>query len=114
MPPIEPTSVTRPDELLRVAQEYADLFNARPLEDIDELIADACVDPFWDDRTNLLSLLADEPEALGLVLAADDDDYVVVRFAGAWVVDTSPVDWDGLEERAFRPDPGDDDDRFRS
>jgi hypothetical protein len=60
-----------------------------------------------------LSLLADEPEALGLVLAADDDDYVVIRFAGRWVVDTSPVDWEGLEERAFRPEPGDDD-RFPS
>ena len=69
MPPRESPSTTRPEELLRVAQEYADLFNANPLEDIDRLIADACVDPFWDDRTNLLSLLADEPEDLGLVLA---------------------------------------------
>jgi len=101
------TSPTKPAELLRVAQEYADLFNANPLDDIDRLIADACVDPFWDDRTNLLSLLADDPGDLGLVLGHDRDDYVVVRYTGEWVVDLSPVDWEALEDRAFDPDPYD-------
>src|ERR1700738_1169959 len=86
-------------------REYADLFNARPLEDIDELIADACVDPFWDDRTNLLSLLAEEPEGLGCGLSPDTEDYVVIRCVGEWVVDGSPVDWAGLEDRAFDPGP---------
>ncbi len=107
MPPTKPTPAslpTRSQELLRVAQEYADLFNASPLEEIDRLIADACVDAFWDDRTNLLSLLADEPDELGLVLAADAEDYVVVRYVGQWVVDFSPVDWEALEDRAFDPD----------
>jgi hypothetical protein len=109
MPQTEPTATTKPEELLRVAQEYADLFNARPLEDIDRLIADACVDPFWDDRTNLLSLLADEPEDLALVLADHPDDYVVIRFVGEWVVDTSPVDWEALEDQAFDPSFDDND-----
>lgn len=98
---------TKAPELLLVAGEYAELFNGVPLEDIDRLIADACVDPFWDARTNLLSLLADEPENLGLVLATDPEDYVVVRYADSWIVDTSPVDWEALEDRAFAP--GDDD-----
>lgn len=101
-------SSVRPAELLRVAQEYADLFNSNPLDDIDHLISDACVDPFWDDRTNLLSLLADDPEDLGLVLATDRADYVVVRYVREWVVDLTPVDWDALEDRAFDPDPDDD------
>jgi hypothetical protein len=105
MPPTEHTSTTRPDELLRVGQEYADLFNANPIEDIDGLIADACVDPFWDDRTNLLSLLADEPEELGLVLATAPEDYVVIRFVDEWVVDTTPVNWDVLEGQAFDSEP---------
>lgn len=105
MPATEPTAMTKPEELLRVAQEYADLFNARPIDDIERLIADACVDPLWDDRTNLLSLLADEPQDLGLVLALDLDDYVVVRYVGEWIVDIAPVDWDELEDEAFDPDP---------
>lgn len=101
-------------ELVRVGDEYAELFNASSFEDIDRLIADACVDPFWDDRTNLLSLLADGPEDLGLVLAADRDDYVVVRFVGdarvgdingRWIVDCAPVDWEALEDEAFDDDP---------
>jgi hypothetical protein len=95
----------QPSELLRVAQEYADLFNASRLEDIDRLVADACVDPFWDDRTNLLSLLADGPEDVGLVLATDHDDYAVVRYVGEWVVDISVVDWELLEAQAFDPGP---------
>ncbi len=93
-------------ELIRAAQEYADLFNAYPVEEIDRLIADTCVDPFWDDRTNLLSLLADRPEELGLVLSNDDAHqcYVVVRYRdGEWIVDAAPVDWDALEDRAFAP-----------
>lgn len=101
MAPPHPTTSSRPEELLRVAQEYADLFNARPIEDIDRLIADACVDPLWDDRTNLLSFLADGPADLALVLATDPDEYVIVRFIDEWVVDTSLVDWDELEDEAF-------------
>jgi hypothetical protein len=105
MSPTDPTTaVTEAQELLRVAQEYADLFNSRPIEDIERLIADACVDPLWDDRTNLLSLAADDPEDLGLVLANDDEDYVVIRFIGEWVVDMAPVDWEELEDQAFGPD----------
>ncbi len=108
--PTAPTTHPGPtSELLRVAQDYADLFNASPLEDVDRLIADACVDPLWDDRTNLLSLIADEPEDLGLVLASEPDDCVVVRFLGQWVVDLSDVDWEAFEDRDFDPGPDDDD-----
>ena len=97
---------SQPSDLLDAAEHYAELFNAGSIHDVDRVIADACVDPLWDDRTNLLSLLADDLEDLGLVLATSPDDYVVVRFvgvraAGKWVVDTSPVDWDSLEDEAF-------------
>jgi hypothetical protein len=86
--------------------EYRDLFSACAMDDVDRLIAEACLDPFWDDRTNLLSLLAERPEDLGLVLSNDDDhqSYVVVRYRDReWIVDTAPVDWDALEDRAFAP-----------
>ncbi len=97
---------SKPAELLRAAQEYADLFNVNPLDEIDRLIADACVDPFWDDRTNLLALLADDAEDLGLVLSGErDEDYVVVRYVGEWVVDCASVDWEALEDQAFDPVP---------
>ncbi|MDQ1426765.1 MAG: hypothetical protein QOK39_241 [Acidimicrobiaceae bacterium] len=110
MPPTTPATPTTSSDLLDAAQQYADLFNAAgSIDDVDQLIADACVDPFWDDRTNLLSLLADDPQDLGLVLASSPDDYVVVRYLGGeadgkWVVDTSPVDWDALEDEAFDAD----------
>jgi hypothetical protein len=103
MPVSQPAYAAIPEELKRVAQEYADLFNASRLEDVDRLIADACVDPFWDDRTNLLSLLAEGPEELGLVLSSEPDAFVVVRNVGHWVVDCTPIDWDELEDRAFEP-----------
>jgi hypothetical protein len=91
-------------ELARVAHEYAQLFNSCPIEDIDRLIADACVDPYWDERTNLLSLLADEPQDLGLVLTTGAHQYAVVRQAGGmWIVDRAAVDWEALEDRAFAP-----------
>lgn len=107
MSPPEPTAVTRSEELLRVAQEYADLFNSQPLSNIDRLIADACVDPLWDDRTNLLSFMAEDTADVGLVLATTRDDYVVVRFVDEWIVDPTPVDWDAMEDVAFN-DVGDD------
>ena len=95
-------------ELIRIAQEYADLFNQNQLAVVERLIADACIDPYWDGRTNLLALVADTPEDLGLVLAAepDGDEYVVVRFIGEWVVDCSPVDWEELEDEALEPQAG--------
>ncbi|MDQ1427165.1 MAG: hypothetical protein QOK39_641 [Acidimicrobiaceae bacterium] len=100
-----PAALTVPVELALVAAEYSALLNTVGLPDVDRLIADACVDPLWDDRTNLLSLLADAPEELGLVLATGADTYIVVRYAaGTWVADSAPVDWDALEDRAFGPD----------
>jgi len=113
MRPTEATSAmpSHPSELVDVAQEYAELFNAAgSIDDVDRLIADACVDPLWDDRTNLLAFAADGPEDLGLVLATSPDDYVVVRYLGGgsdgeWVVDTSPVDWEALEDEAFDEPP---------
>jgi hypothetical protein len=103
-----PAALTVPVELALVAGEYAQLLNNSALTEADRLIADACVDPLWDDRTNLLSLLADDPEDLGLVLATGPDTYIVVRrLGGTWVADSGPVDWDTLEARAFDPS-GDD------
>ena len=105
---LDPSTASKLAELAEVATEYAALLNSRPTTEADRLIADACVDPLWDDRTNLLSLLADGPEDHGLVLGFGADEYMVVRYdttVGAWVVDDSPVDWEALEDRAF----GDDD-----
>ena len=110
-------------EVIRVAHEYADLFNTTPMDQIDRVISDACVDPLWDDRTNLYLMLADDPEDLALVLAGQRDDYVVVRYVGQWAVDIEPVDWERLEDQAFgdAPDledqafgdaPGDEDEAF--
>lgn len=104
---LDPSAASRPAELATVADEYAALLSSRPTADADSLIADACVDPLWDDRTNLLSLLADQPEDLGLVLGFGPDEYMVVRYAadrGCWIVDDSPVDWEALEDRAFAGD----------
>jgi len=104
-PSVDPVASAAEPVVLAVAREYADLFNANPLEEIDRLIADACVDPLWDDRTNLLSLLADEPQEQGLVLASDAAHYAVIRWGGQeWIVDSAPVDWDALEDQAFGPD----------
>ncbi|HEX3426762.1 MAG TPA: hypothetical protein VHT30_11560 [Acidimicrobiales bacterium] len=110
MPPPDPPAVTRSEELLRVAQEYADLFNSQPLDNIDRLIADACVDPLWDDRTNLLSFMAEDTTDVGLVLAVTRDDYVIVRFVDGWIVDTTPEDWEAMEDQAFDEDGDDEDD----
>lgn len=99
-------------EVIRVAHEYADLFNATPMDQIDRLISDACVDPLWDDRTNLYLMLADDPEELALVLAGERDDYVVVRYVGQWAVDIEPVDWERLEDEAFGAAPTDVDQAF--
>jgi hypothetical protein len=101
---LDPSEASRLAELATVAEQYAALLSSRPVVDADALIADACVDPLWDDRTNLLSLLADGPEELGLVLGFSPDDYMVVRYdaaRGGWIVDDSPVDWEALEDRAF-------------
>jgi hypothetical protein len=91
------------DDLIRVGNEYADLFNTSPMAEIERFISDACVDPMWDDRTNLYLMLADDPEDLALVLAGDRDHYVVVRYIGKWLVDADPVDWEELEDLAFGP-----------
>jgi hypothetical protein len=56
--------------------------------------------PFWDDRTNLFSLAAERPEDAAFVLATEPggDDYVVIRWAGRWIVDEDPVDWHALSD----------------
>ncbi|MDQ6616060.1 MAG: hypothetical protein M3083_15325 [Actinomycetota bacterium] len=104
-PRVDPVASAPEPVVEAAARQYADLFNATPMDEIDRLIADACVDPLWDDRTNLLSLLADEPQDQGLVLASDAAHYAVIRWDGQeWIVDSAPVDWDALEDRAFGPD----------
>lgn len=91
--------------LLQIAHEYAEVFNRAEPAVVERLIAEACIEPFWDERTNLLAMLADGPEDLGLVLSSEPGggDYLVVRYVGEWVVDTTPVDWEALEEEAFEP-----------
>lgn len=40
------STLSRESELLRAAQQYADVFNsAASIDNVDRLIADACVDP---------------------------------------------------------------------
>ncbi len=97
-----------PDEdVIRIGQEYADLFNRSEPADIEQMISEACIETHWDDRTNLLSLLASSHEEMGLVLATvpGGEDYLVVRFCGHWVVDFTPVDWDTLEDEWLEPIP---------
>ncbi len=93
-------------ELARIAQEYADLLNRVEPAAVGGIIDEACVEPNWDERTNLYSMQANAPEDLALVLSSEPggDDYLVVRFVGEWVVDYSVVDWDELEEEVFDPE----------
>lgn len=94
-------------ELRALAQSYADRLNRLEPEDAVDLITEASAEtPCWDDRTNLYSLAALDPLDHALVLAEepDGDEYVVVRFAGRWIVDDAPVDWAGLEASAFGDD----------
>ena len=92
-------------DLSRVAQEYADLLNRSEPALTSQIIDEACIEPHWDERSNLFSMLATAPEDMALVLSAEPggDDYVVVRFAGEWVVDHSAVDWGAMEDEAFKP-----------
>ena len=96
-------------ELVRSAQSYADLFNQIDPAAVSRAIDEAAVDRYWDDRTNLFLLNAEDPTDVALVLSAEPDNeaYLVVRWAGEWVVDDTPVDWESLEGDAF-----DDDDIF--
>jgi hypothetical protein len=93
-------------DLSRVAQEYADLLNRSEPALTCQIIDEACIEPHWDERSNLFQMLATAPEDMALVLSSEPggDDYVVVRFiTGEWVVDATPVDWDEMEEEAFEP-----------
>jgi hypothetical protein len=105
-------------ELVRSAQSYADLFNQIEPGAVSRAIDEAAVDRYWDDRTNLFLLNANDPTDVALVLSAEPDteDYLVVRWVGEWVVDDTPVDWESLEADAFDDDIFDrdafDDDAF--
>jgi hypothetical protein len=107
--------VTVPDtELAGIAQTYADLFNQIELGAVARAIDEAALDRYWDDRTNLFLLNAEDPTDIALVLSVEPEteNYLVVRWAGEWVVDDTPVDWDSLESEAFDDDAFDDDDGF--
>jgi hypothetical protein len=93
-------------ELLRIAQSYADLFNQIEPDAVSRAIDEAAVDQYWDGRTNLFLLRAKDPTDVALVLSArpNGEDYLVVRWAGEWVVDDAPVDWESLEVDAFDDD----------
>lgn len=90
-------------ELFRIAQSYADLFNQIEPDTVSRAIDEAAVDDCWDDRTNLFLLRARDPIDVALVLSTQpgSEDYLVVRWAGEWVVDDAPVDWESLEADAF-------------
>jgi hypothetical protein len=98
-------------ELVRIAQSYADLFNQIEPGAVARAIDEAALDRYWDDRTNLFLLNAEDPTDIALVLSVepDSEDYLVVRWAGEWVVDDTPVDWESLESEAFDDDTFDDD-----
>jgi hypothetical protein len=101
------------DDLYRVAEEWAAVFNRVGVAEVERLITDAAMDECFDDRTNLFLMTRVDPTDLALVLSLtpdvdDSDDYLVVRFDGeAWVVDSVPVDWDALEDAAFAADDSD-------
>jgi hypothetical protein len=85
--------------LRQAANSYAAELNLLDRQAIPEWRSEiAAESPYWDDRTNLLSLTGDQPEDAALVLATrpGGDDYVVIRWAGRWIVDTDPVDWEAV------------------
>jgi hypothetical protein len=91
-------------DIRRLAQSYADRFNQLAAEDVADLLSDISAETaYWDDRTNLFALAADDPLDLALVLSAEagGEDYVVVRWVDRWFVDETPVDWSSLEAAAF-------------
>jgi len=101
------------DEVYRVAEEWAAIFNRVGLVEVERLITEAGFDECFDDRTNLFLVAQVDPTDLALVLSSsgpdgEGDDYVVVRFdEEGWFVDTEPVDWDALEDAAFADDGSD-------
>jgi hypothetical protein len=100
------------DEVYRVAEQWAAIFNRVGLGEVERLITEAGVDECFDDRTNLFLLAQEDPTDLALVLSPtsespdDGDGYLVVRFDGdRWFVE--PVDWDALEDAAFTDEESD-------
>jgi hypothetical protein len=91
------------DDLRQAAEGYATELNlldpAALFEWLDEVAVES---PFWDDRTNLLLMVAERPEDVALVLATEPggDDYVLVRWVGHWIVDADPVDWEAVLDEA--------------
>ena len=87
------------DRLRHPADEYVTELNLLAPEAVPEWLAEVATEsPYWDDRTNLLFLTADRPEDTALVLASKPggEDYLVIRWAGRWIVDTDPVDWEAV------------------
>lgn len=88
---------------LRAAAEgyVAELNQLRPEQANQRLAEVAAESPYWDDRSNLFSLVATDPRDRALVLT-DGTEELVVRYAtDRWVVDDTPVDWDALEAEAL-------------
>ena len=96
------------DEIYHVAEEWAAVLNRAAAHQAEGIIIEAALDACFDDRTSLLLMSEGRSMDLALVVSAgsgDDDDYLVVRFDGeAWAVDSSPVDWDALEDATFAVD----------
>jgi hypothetical protein len=91
------------EDLRHAADGYAAELNLLDPAAIFGWLAEVAVEsPFWDNRTNLFFMAAERPEDAALVLATEPggDDYVLVRWAGRWIVDTDPVDWDELLDEA--------------
>jgi hypothetical protein len=89
------------EDLLGAADGYAAELNQLDPAATFEWLAEVAVEsPYWDDRTSLLAMAAEGPEDAALVLATEPggDDYVLVRWAGRWFVDSDPVDWQAVLE----------------
>jgi hypothetical protein len=95
------------DEIHQVAEQWAAALNRAAAHQAEGIIIEAALDACFDDRTSLL-LMSEGRSDLALVVSAGSgggDDYLVVRFDGeAWAVDSTPVDWDALEDATFAVD----------
>jgi hypothetical protein len=102
------------EEVYRIAEDWAALFNRVDAGEVEHLITEAAVEECFDDRTNLFLMSRVEPIDVALVLSSSpgaEDDYLIVHFDGdAWIVDSTPVDWISIADAAFADEDDDDED----
>lgn len=91
-----------PLTLRAAAEGYAAELNQLSPGQASQRIAEVAAEsPYWDDRSNLFSLVATEPLDRALVLTDGTAELLVRYVNDRWVVDDTPVDWDALEAEAF-------------